>query len=122
MKRRDLLAGLAGVPLVAGLGATAAAQEAWEEAGVEGIVCPVTVGRYGYQKGLSVKDFVPCAVAVYGLRVKHLADQFPEVKERQRQWFPTEQAAQLVNEPDLGRLIAGFVPPPEGRAAPIIGE
>jgi 8-oxo-dGTP pyrophosphatase MutT (NUDIX family) len=101
---------------------SAAAQEAWEEAGVEGTVCPVTVGRYGYQKCLSVKDTVPCAVAVYGLRVKRLADQFPEVKERQRQWFPTDKAAQLVNEPDLGRLIAGFVPPHEGRAAPIIGE
>lgn len=101
---------------------SAAAQEAWEEAGVEGIVCPVTVGRYGYQKCLSVRDSVPCAVAVYGLRVKHLADQFPEAKERQRQWFPTDQAASLVNEPDLGRLIAGFVPPAEGRAAPIIGE
>lgn len=101
---------------------SAAAQEAWEEAGVEGTINPVTVGRYGYQKCLSVDDTVPCAVAVYGLRVKRLADQFPEVKERQRQWFPTDQASQLVNEPDLGRLIAGFVPPPEGRAAPIIGE
>jgi 8-oxo-dGTP pyrophosphatase MutT (NUDIX family) len=101
---------------------SAAAQEAWEEAGVEGTVNPVTVGRYGYQKCLSVKDSVPCAVAVYGLRVRRMADQFPEAKERQRKWFLTGEAAQLVNEPDLGRLIAGFVPPHEGRAAPIAGE
>lgn len=101
---------------------SAAAQEAWEEAGVEGVVNPVTVGRYGYQKCLSVEATVPCAVAVYGVRVQRLAEQFPEAKERRRQWFPPDEAASLVNEPDLGRLIAGFSPPPEGRPAPIAGE
>lgn len=101
---------------------SAAAQEAWEEAGVEGTVSPVTVGRYGYQKCLSVEASIPCAVAVYGLRVQRMSDKFPEVRERRRAWFAPDEAARLVNEPDLGRLIAGFVPPPEGRAAPIAGE
>jgi hypothetical protein len=41
---------------------------------------------------------------------------------RRRRWFRPEEAASLVQEPDLGRLIAGFQPPPEGRAAPIAGE
>lgn len=101
---------------------SAAAQEAWEEAGVKGVVNPVTVGRYGYQKCLSVEATVPCAVAVYGLRVDRLADQFPEAKERKRQWFRPDEAAVLVNEADLGHLIASFVPPREGRPAPIAGE
>jgi 8-oxo-dGTP pyrophosphatase MutT (NUDIX family) len=100
---------------------SAAAQEAWEEAGVEGVVNPVAVGRYGYQKCLSVEATVPCAVAVYGVRVQRLVDQFPEAKERRRQWFLADEAAALVNEPDLGRLITGFSPPAEGRAAPIAG-
>lgn len=101
---------------------SAAAQEAWEEAGVEGMVNPVTVGRYGYHKCLSVEATVPCAVAVYGVRVDRLVDEFPEAKERRRQWFSSDEAATLVNEPDLGRLIAGFAPPPQGRPAPIAGE
>jgi 8-oxo-dGTP pyrophosphatase MutT (NUDIX family) len=100
----------------------AAAQEAWEEAGVEGVMNPVCLGRYGYQKLLSVTAQVPCAVAVYGLRVVSLADKFPEVKERTRQWFRQEIAATMVNEPDLASLIAGFVPPSLGRPAPIAGE
>lgn len=100
----------------------AAAQEAWEEAGVKGEVNPLCLGRYGYHKGLSDTTLVPCAVAVYGLRVDRLADKFPEVKERRRQWFRPDEAAGLVNEPDLARLILDFVPPSQGRAAPISGE
>jgi 8-oxo-dGTP pyrophosphatase MutT (NUDIX family) len=100
----------------------AAAQEAWEEAGVAGRVNPVCLGRYGYQKVLAVAAQVPCAVAVYGLQVTDLADDFPEVKERRRQWFSSDTAALMVNEPDLGCLIAGFVPPASGRMAPIAGE
>ena len=101
---------------------SAAAQEAWEEAGVEGVTNPVCLGRYGYHKVLGPTAEVPCAVAVYGLRVVHLADRFPEVKERRRQWFAQAEAAGLVQEPDLARLIAGFVPPRSGRPAPIAGE
>lgn len=100
----------------------AAAQEAWEEAGVEGVMNPVCLGRYGYQKLLSPTAQVPCAVAVYGIRVLRLADKFPEVKERTRQWFPKDIAATMVNEPDLAGLIANFVPPSDGRHAPIAGE
>jgi 8-oxo-dGTP pyrophosphatase MutT (NUDIX family) len=100
----------------------AAAQEAWEEAGVQGVVNPLSIGRYGYHKCLAVDAQVPCAVAVYGLQVLHLADSFPEATERRRQWFPAGTAATLVSEPDLGRLIGTFVPPPTGRQAPIAGE
>lgn len=100
----------------------AAAQEAWEEAGVEGVLNPVSLGRYGYHKALSPESKVPCAVAVYGLRVVRVAEQFPEVTQRRRQWFPPEVAADLVQEPELARIILDFVPPQEGRPAPIAGE
>jgi 8-oxo-dGTP pyrophosphatase MutT (NUDIX family) len=100
----------------------AAAQEAWEEAGVQGLVNPLSIGRYGYQKSLTVEAQMPCAVAVYALQVFSLADSFPEVTERRRQWFPADTAAGLVNESDLGRLISAFVPPATGRQAPIAGE
>jgi 8-oxo-dGTP pyrophosphatase MutT (NUDIX family) len=100
----------------------AAAQEAWEEAGVEGVVNPVSLGRFGYHKSLAEDATVPCAVAVYGLRVVRLVDDFPEAKERTRKWFDPAEAASLVHEPDLARLIAEFVPPCDGRPAPIAGE
>lgn len=99
-----------------------AAQEAWEEAGVEGAINPVCLGRYGYQKGLPQEASVPCAVVVYGLPVTRLADKFPEAKERRRAWFGPDEAAALVDEADLARLIAEFVPPAEGRPGPIAGD
>jgi 8-oxo-dGTP pyrophosphatase MutT (NUDIX family) len=99
-----------------------AEQEAWEEAGVQGEINPLSLGRYGYQKGLSVSTTVPCAVGVYGLKVARLADSFPEVNERHRKWFTVSEAAKLVEEPDLAQIIAGFTPPVQGRFAPISGE
>lgn len=99
-----------------------AAKEAWEEAGVKGVTNPVCLGRYGYHKVLGATAQVPCAVAVYGLRVERLADKFPEAGERRRAWFPPATAAGLVNEPDLAALIASFRPPQQGRPGPISGE
>lgn len=100
----------------------AAAQEAWEEAGVSGEVSPLRVGQFGYRKVLAADASVPCAVAVYGVKVSRLADTFPEAKERSRKWFPLTVAAGLVDEPDLGKIIAGFTPPQGGRPLPIIAE
>ena len=100
----------------------AAEQEAWEEAGVEGVVNPMCVGRYGYLKCLTPEAQMPCSVVVYGLRVSRMADSFPEADERRRQWFRPCTAATMVSEPDLGRLIEAFVPPQSGRLAPIAGE
>jgi 8-oxo-dGTP pyrophosphatase MutT (NUDIX family) len=100
----------------------AAAQEAWEEAGVTGQINPCCIGRFGYQKGLSANTFIPCAVAVFGLRVNSLAPSFPEAKARHRQWFRLAEAAGLVAEPGLSQIIAGFTPPEGGRPAPIAAD
>lgn len=100
----------------------AAAQEAWEEAGVDGQINPRCIGRFGYQKALSVTASVPCAVVVYGLKVAELARTFPEAGERDRQWFPLKVAAGLVAEPDLSRIIEDFTPPKDGRPAPIAAQ
>jgi 8-oxo-dGTP pyrophosphatase MutT (NUDIX family) len=100
----------------------AAAQEAWEEAGVDGRINPCCIGRFGYQKLMSVAASVPCAVSVYGLKVSNVAKSFPEAKVRQRRWFPLKEAAGLVAEPDLSRIIEDFTPPEDGRPAPIAAE
>jgi 8-oxo-dGTP pyrophosphatase MutT (NUDIX family) len=101
---------------------SAAAQEAWEEGGAEGIVNPLCVGRFGYKKCLTPEAQVPCAVAVYGMQVTRMADSYPEAGQRRRAWFSLGTAAELVQEPDLASLIARFAPPPSGRLAPIAGE
>ncbi|WP_431300403.1 NUDIX hydrolase [Tabrizicola sp. BL-A-41-H6] len=108
-----------GWPMTGRAPEAAAAQEAWEEAGVRGQVNPVCLGRFGYMKCLTPEAVVPCAVAVYGVKVDSLADKFPEAKVRTRRWFEPAEAAASVDEPELARLIAGFTPAPEGRAAPI---
>ena len=83
----------------------AAAQEAWEEAGVTGTISPDPLGRYGYDKVLTPDMALPCAVSVYALRVAALARKFPERDQRRRKWFTAEKAARKVAEPDLRALL-----------------
>lgn len=86
-------------------GSGTAAQEAWEEAGVTGIIGEQALGRYGYDKVLTPDMHLPCAVSVYPLRVAALARKFPERSERRRKWFTAEKAARKVAEPDLRALL-----------------
>lgn len=85
--------------------AAAAAQEAWEEAGVQGQVVETALGRFGYKKLFGPKRSVDCTVEVFALRVARLVDKFPERKERRRKWFAAEKAARKVNEPELRQLL-----------------
>lgn len=98
-----------------------AAQEAWEEAGVTGDILAIRAGSYGYFKTFAPATRIPCAVTVFGLQVRHLAETFPEVKERRRQWFPQAVAAGLVDEAELATIIARYAPPPSGRRTVIAG-
>lgn len=90
--------------------ATAAAREAWEEAGVEGVVSPDCAGLFSYVKRFGLHAGIPCVVAVYGLRVNGLAREFPERKQRRRKWFTLAAAARKVDEPELRSLLLGFAP------------
>lgn len=90
--------------------AEAARREAWEEAGVEGRVGDRCIGRYAYLKWLGREAAVPCVVSVFPLRVKALAEDFPERGQRQRRWFSPKKAAARVDEPELRALLAGFDP------------
>jgi len=94
-----------GWPMADKQAAEAAAQEAWEEAGVRGEVAAEPLGLYAYDKTRKTKEALPCVVSVYPLRVSALAKRFPERKERQRRWFGTEKAARLVAEPELQALL-----------------
>jgi 8-oxo-dGTP pyrophosphatase MutT (NUDIX family) len=83
----------------------AAAQEAWEEAGVTGVVKPDVIGLFGYDKVIAPAATLPCMVSVFALRVAALARRFPERKERRRKWFSAEAAARKVAEPELRTLL-----------------
>lgn len=92
--------------LIKGISAAAsAAREAWEEAGVEGKLCETCLGVFSYQKIMPEDHAIPCAVAIYGLRVEKLSRRYPEQRQRRRKWFAARDAAVLVAEPELSALL-----------------
>lgn len=86
----------------------AAAREAAEEAGVDGYTSPTEIGSFYYSKTLPTGMRWQCEVRVFPLEVDTVADKWPERKQRTRRWFAPRDAARLVDEKDLGELIAGF--------------
>ena len=86
----------------------AAAQEALEEAGVVGEVAAQPVGAYGYAKRLKSGQTRLCTVRVYPLKLRQERARWREQDVRERRWFAPAEAAQLVQEPELKRLITAF--------------
>lgn len=86
--------------------ADAALQEAWEEAGVKASLADGDpVGKYDYDKRKDDDVFVPVTVSVYRADVETLASDFPEADERTRRWVSPQQAACMVDEPQLKALL-----------------
>jgi predicted phosphate transport protein (TIGR00153 family) len=86
----------------------AAAHEAEEEAGVKGAACPTALGSYRYRKKRKNGASLNVDVDVFPFSVTDLLDEWEEQDQRQRQWFSLEEAAQLVDEPELAELIRRF--------------
>ncbi len=84
--------------------------EAWEEAGVRGISDGRCVGIFSYRKETEEMGALPCVAMVFAIEVVDLADAFPEAEERKRKWMSRKQAAKLVDEPELSRIIRDFEP------------
>lgn len=82
----------------------AAAREAFEEAGLEGQIGKKRLGRYVYEKRLD-QGIVTCEVDVFPLEVKRQTKRFPERGQRDGRWMTPEEAAALVQEPDLAEII-----------------
>ncbi|MBB6354580.1 NUDIX hydrolase [Aminobacter aganoensis] len=85
-----------------------AAREASEEAGLSGSVDTHEAGRYFYTKELGSGERVACEVLVYPLEVRKVAEKWKERRQRTRKWVSPAEAARMVNEPDLCRLISSF--------------
>lgn len=88
--------------------AEAAAQEAWEEAGVKGKLPKGCAGLYRYDKVLETGTDLPVTVAVFPIEVKKLEEDFPEKGQRKRKWFSLKKASTRVQEPELKKLLRKF--------------
>ncbi len=84
----------------------AAAQEAFEEAGVTGKMARQPVGRYRYEKLMKDGSVIPCTVICFALKVIRELPDWPEDTQRLRQWFSPPDAASSVFEPALAELLA----------------
>lgn len=88
----------------------AAAQEAYEEAGVQGETLDTPIGHFRYGKRLKTGAVQACVVAVYPLEVLIQLGAWPEDLQRERRWMPQAEAAEAVHEDDLAKLIRDFKP------------
>jgi 8-oxo-dGTP pyrophosphatase MutT (NUDIX family) len=85
-----------------------AAREAREEAGLVGDIAADPIGSYTYRKRLHFFASADCRVSVYPLLVRAQYGRWPEQAERELIWVPVGEAAGMVREPDLGRLLAAL--------------
>jgi 8-oxo-dGTP pyrophosphatase MutT (NUDIX family) len=94
----------------------AASREAYEEAGVRGVVGDKPIGRYVYEKRLDPPGAsVICAVNVFPLLVKRQCKTWPEASQRAMQWLGPVDAAGRVAEASLAALILAWAEAEEAR-------
>lgn len=86
----------------------AAAQEAYEEAGLRGITDPAPIGDFRYLKRRRTGRERELSVTVYPMIVTAQAEDWPEREQRATRWFTPAEASAAVDEPGLKRLIARF--------------
>ncbi len=83
-----------------------AKREAFEEAGLIGkLVGKQPVGSYRYTKILSPGQQVLIEVLVFLFQVECQLEDWPEKSQRETRWFEPREAAALVDEVDLGKMI-----------------
>ena len=77
-----------------------ALQEAWEEAGLTGMLQPEPVGAYAYEKSGRLYE-----VTVFVMHVTETASHWPEILLRRRLWLSEEEAVRRVEPEGLQALI-----------------
>jgi len=98
-----------GWPMMGKTPHAAAAREAKEEAGVVGRVSKKVIGSFDYVKRLKNGAPLQCTVDVFPLKVSKQLTHWPEQGQRTAHWCAPEEAAELVEEPELSALILKFV-------------
>ncbi len=77
-----------------------AAREAYEEAGIKGKVYEESIGEYRYRKWQGTLN-----VAVFLFEVHDVLEEWPEFHFRERAWLSVDEAAELVDEKALKKII-----------------
>jgi 8-oxo-dGTP pyrophosphatase MutT (NUDIX family) len=85
----------------------AAVLEAYEEAGVDGRIGRSCIGVYGYTKRNEKKQ-KRCLVKVFPLQVACVLPDWPERRQRRRQWVSFRMAVARVQEASLRKILVGF--------------
>jgi 8-oxo-dGTP pyrophosphatase MutT (NUDIX family) len=83
----------------------AAEREAYEEAGVRGIVDDIPLGAYEYEKVTMCGTARLTIVKVFALHLSKTEKKWPEKAERDGEWITPLEAARRVQEPGLGELF-----------------
>jgi 8-oxo-dGTP pyrophosphatase MutT (NUDIX family) len=83
----------------------AALQEAWEEAGLVGLLSPEPVGSYVYEKWGGT-----CHVTMFVMQVTEVAEEWPERSVRQRRWVSVADALGLLDDPGLRDVVRAAFP------------
>lgn len=86
--------------------AEAARREAAEEAGVDGLLHEEPLGSYSYAKSMPEGYRVRCDVFVFPLLVREHRLAWPERGQRALRWRGLREAARLVEDRGLARLLA----------------
>jgi 8-oxo-dGTP pyrophosphatase MutT (NUDIX family) len=82
-----------------------AAREAFEEAGVLGLVGRRSLGLFRYKKRLKKGRVTVCDVHVFPLHVARQRPQWPEKNQREIKWVSVKEAAEAVQNPRLREII-----------------
>lgn len=99
-----------GWPIKGKSSSKSAAQEAFEEAGVQGKIGKKPHGSYAYDKRLKSGRMQRVRVAVFALEVESEAEAYLELGQRDKLWVPPPEAGRRVDEPELMVLLATFKP------------
>ncbi len=94
-----------------------AAQEALEEAGVEGVVSDQPLGTYTARR-IRGQRTETIAVTLYLLQVTRQLDRWDEKAQRQRRWADLETAIALLGDPALGEMLRTAAAELAARPAP----
>jgi 8-oxo-dGTP pyrophosphatase MutT (NUDIX family) len=90
----------------------AAANEAFEEAGVRGHICPIALGSYLHAKTPKVAGAPAQLVEVvlFPLEVDEVLRHWPEMDLRERRWFLGDDTVKLEVREQLREILSAFVP------------
>ena len=76
-----------------------ALQEAYEEAGIKGVLHPDVIGEFSYSKWQGI-----CKVQIFLMKVENELSHWPEKFFRQRKWVDIDQATKMIKYSGMAEM------------------